>query len=91
MARIEEVTREMLENSIDHTWLDDQLMPKSWKCPHCGKRNTTSRYADEILIENFKYIEHCGCGVVHCWELRLSDDFKRKVVNMLLGDERNDT
>lgn len=87
MSRIERITMEQLENSIDHTWLENKLMPKKWKCPHCGRRNTTGRYADEILMEHFKYLEHCGCGYVHCWELRLTDDFKRQVVDYLTGGQ----
>lgn len=84
MARIERGTMEMLENSVDHTWLTDSMIPKSWKCPHCGRKNKTGKYADEILLENFKYLEHCGCGYVHCWELKLTDEFKQKVVDYLL-------
>lgn len=90
MARIERVTREQLENSIDHTWLTNELMPKRWKCPHCGKFNTPGMYADGILLEHFKYLEHCGCGYVHCWELRLTDDFKHKVLEYLNGGITND-
>lgn len=89
MSRIEKVTREDLVNSIDHTWLTDSLMPKKWKCPHCGRQNTTSRYADECLLENFVYLEHCGCGYVHCWELKLTDQFKRKVIDYLTKEEIN--
>lgn len=60
-------------------------MPKSWKCPYCNETNKTGAYADEILIENFKYFEHCAfCCYVHFWELKLTEDFKKKVVSMLL-------
>ena len=85
MARIEKVTQEQIRNSVDHTWLIDQTMPKTWKCPYCGRRNKTGIYAEEILLENFKYIEHCGCGYVHCWELKLTDGFKQAVIDMLTG------
>lgn len=85
MSRFERVTPEQLRNSVDHTVLKDRTMPKSWKCPHCGKRNKTGQYADEILLEHFKYLQHCGCGYVHSWELELSDDFKKQVVDMLMG------
>jgi hypothetical protein len=54
-------------------------MPKKWKCPHCGRENKTSIYADECLLENFKYLEHCWCGYVHCWELKLTEEFKKNL------------
>lgn len=88
MSRVEKVNREDLISSIDHTWLTDSLMPKRWKCPHCGRHNTTSRYADECLLENFVYLEHCGCGYVHCWELKLTDQFKRKVIDYITKGEK---
>lgn len=57
------------------------------------ERNTTGRitnldftgqYADEILMEHFKYLEHCElCGYVHAWELSLSDKFKDQVMAMV--------
>ena len=71
-------------SQLDETYLVDRLMPKTWKCPHCGKRNKTGIYADEILIDNFKYLEHCGCGYVHIWYLQITDGFKRQVVSMLM-------
>lgn len=91
MSRIERVTKEQLENSIDHTWIINDLMPKRWKCPHCHKMNTTGQYADEILLNYFKYLEHCGCGYVHCWELKLTEDFKRKVIKVLTGGQNGTT
>lgn len=69
----------------DHTILTDRTLPKTWICPHCGQRNITGIYANDILMEHFRYLEHCGCGYVHSWELILTDDFKRKVVSMLLS------
>ena len=84
MARIEKVTPEQLRNSVDNTILKDRLMPKSWKCPHCGRRNKSGQYADEILLEHGKYLEHCGCGYVHSWELELTDEFKKSIVKVLL-------
>lgn len=73
--------------SIDETRLVDETMPKSWVCPHCRKKNITGDYADEILIENFKYLEHCPrCGYVHIWTLELTEGFKRKVVVQLLRE-----
>lgn len=70
---------------IDETHLIDRLMPKSWTCHHCGRRNKTGMYADEILLETFKYFEHCGCGYVHFWDLKLTDGFKQQVVDLLTG------
>lgn len=53
-------------------------MPKSWVCPHCRKKNRTGDYADEILLENFKYLEHCPrCGYVHAWTLELTEAYKK--------------
>lgn len=72
-------------NSLDYTKLVNKLMPKTWKCPHCKRRNKTGMYADEILAENLRYVEHCGCGYVHLWELELTDDFKKQVVEYLKG------
>ena len=40
--------------------------------------------ADEILMEHGKYLEHCGCGYVHIWYLKLTDGFKQRVVDMLM-------
>lgn len=90
MSKIEKVTREDLEKSIDHTWLTDSLMSKKWKCPHCGRENKTSIYADECLLENFKYLEHCWCGYVHCWELKLTEEFKKNVIEYLMKGDIND-
>lgn len=62
MSRIEKVEWKDGRPAVDpqdETILTNKLVPKSWKCPHCGKRNRTGHYADEILMENFKYLEHC--------------------------------
>lgn len=70
---------------IDKTTLVNRTMPEQWICPHCGQRNRTGLEANDILLEHFKYLQHCRtCGYVHFWELKLTDDFKQKVVNMLL-------
>ena len=70
----------------DETILEDRLMPKLWKCPHCGKENRTSQYADEIILEHFKYIQHCEhCGYLHIWYLHLTDKSKRGVISLLTG------
>ena len=80
MADVERATI----NRADVTVLTDKTIPKSWTCPHCGKRQKTGKYAEETLLEHFKYLEHCvHCGYVHAWELRLTDDFKRKVLEYL--------
>lgn len=72
-------------NKIDETILVNKTVPQTWACPHCGKRNHTGPFADEILLENFKYLEHCPkCGYVHYWELRLTEEFKQAVVDNLL-------
>lgn len=69
---------------IDVTLLTDKGLPKIWKCPHCGTRNMMGKYKEEELFEFFKTMQHCCyCGYVHLWELKLSDDFKQKVVDML--------
>lgn len=80
MAEIEKA----IINPLDVTVLTDSTMPKTWVCPHCGKRQKTGMHADEILLEHFQYLEHCvRCGFVHAWELKLTDDFKRMVVEYL--------
>ena len=74
--------------AIDETTLTNRLMPKTWTCPHCGRRNQTGQAADSILLEHFKYLQLCEkCGYVHFWRLELTDDFKRKVVRMLTEGE----
>ena len=71
---------------IDRTVVVNNFLPKSWKCPHCGQRQKMSIYGDETLIEFGKHIQHCGtCGYLHIWELELTDDFKKKVVDMMMG------
>lgn len=70
---------------IDVTTLIDEGLPKSWRCPHCWKRNKTGQYKEEELFEFFQTMQHCSnCGYVHMWELKLTDEFKQKVVNCLL-------
>ena len=74
---------------IDVTELVDRSIPKSWKCTHCGRQQSTGPYAEEILLENFKYIEHCTkCGYLHLWRLTLTDAFKQGVIDMLTGGKR---
>ena len=67
------------------TILTNKTIPKFWECPFCKKINQTGASAEEILIENFKYLEYCAhCGYIHFWKLQLTEDFKKKVVRMLL-------
>lgn len=69
---------------IDVTKVTNEFTKRYWKCPHCGRKQRTGAYADEILLNHGKYIEHCiGCGYLHLWELTLTDDFKRKIIELL--------
>lgn len=71
---------------IDITKLVNKGMPKTWTCPHCGKRNRVGPYKEEELIEFGKTLQHCDyCGYVHLWKLELTEDFKHAVVDMLLS------
>lgn len=71
-------------NSIDETHLIDKGLPKSWTCPHCGKRNKMGQYKEEELFQFFKTLQHCDhCAYVHIWILELSEEFKRKTIEML--------
>ena len=75
---------------IDETVLINRSMPKQWKCPHCGRKQKTGAYADEILMEHFKYLEHCvSCGYVHIWILKLTDDFKKRVIEYMIAGKRS--
>lgn len=76
---------------IDETEIVNGTLPKSWKCPHCGKRNQMGRYKEEEFMEFFKTMQHCDrCGYVHLWTLKLTEDFKRKVLGMLLEGAEQD-
>ena len=69
---------------IDHTVIVNGGLPKSWKCPHCGKRQTFTKLDDETFITYMKFIRHCEkCGYLHFWELKLTEDFKKQVVEQL--------
>ena len=73
---------------IDRTVITNSILPKSWKCPHCGQRQKMNPFGDETLIEFGKHIQHCKtCGYLHLWELNLTDDFKTRVVGMLAGED----
>ena len=69
---------------IDETTLVDQTLPKTWTCPHCGKRNRMDPNAEEIFLEHFKIIRHCpSCSYLHIWTLVLTEDFKKSVIEMI--------
>ncbi len=71
--------------SIDVTIIRDSELPKMWTCPHCGKRNRMGKYKEEEFLEFFKTMQHCDrCSYVHLWKLELSEEFKKKVIDMLL-------
>lgn len=71
--------------SIDETIIRDKGLPKTWTCPHCGKRNKMGEYKEEEFIEFGKTMQHCDrCSYVHLWKLELSEGFKKKVIDMLL-------
>lgn len=76
----------MDENKKDETVLINKGLPKMWTCPHCGKCNRMGRYKEEELFEFYKTMQHCdNCGFVHLWTLKLTEDFKKRVVDMLMG------
>ena len=71
-------------SNIDETIVVNKRLPKSWTCPHCGKRNLMGKYKEEEFIEFFKTMQQCEkCGYVHIWFLKLTEDFKKKVVDYL--------
>lgn len=68
---------------IDETIIKDKGLPKTWTCPHCGKRNRMGKYKEEEFIMFGKTMQHCDrCSYVHLWKLELSDEFKKKVIDM---------
>lgn len=77
--------KKVIRVSIDETHLIDSSIPDTWRCPHCLKNNHTEQYADEILLEDKLYLEHCEhCGYVHSWTLELTEKFKQEVITHLL-------
>lgn len=77
----------MSRRSIDETVIVNGVLPKSWKCPHCGKRQTFAKEDNEIFMEFMQFIRHCeNCGYLHFWKLELTEDFKKKVVEQLAID-----
>lgn len=76
----------MSQTSIDRTILVNTLLPKTWKCPHCGKRQTFAEHDEGILLQYGRFIRHCErCGYLHSWELKLTDEFKKAVADMVIG------
>ena len=72
--------------NIDETILVNCSLPKRWTCPHCGKRTKMDPYAEEIFLEFFQVIRQCpACGFLHIWRLELTEDFKRKTIDLLLN------
>lgn len=72
--------------NIDETTLVNCSLPKRWTCPHCGKRTKMDPYAEEIFLEFFHVIRQCpACGRLHIWRLELTEEFKRKTIDMLLN------
>ena len=71
---------------IDETTLVDRSLPKRWTCPHCGKQTPMDPYAEEIFLEFFQVLRQCpSCGHIHLWRLELTEEFKRKTIDMLLN------
>lgn len=71
--------------NIDETIITDACLPKSWTCPHCGERNKMGKYKEEEFLKFFRTMQHCDkCGYVHTWKLVLTDDFKKKMISMLV-------
>lgn len=81
----------MTQTSIDRTILRNTLPKEKWRCPHCGRVQTLDDQDMEILMRYMRFIRHCeNCGYLHSWELQLTDDFKRKVVDMVVGWARGE-
>jgi transcription elongation factor Elf1 len=77
----------MSRRSIDETVIVNGTLPKSWKCPHCGKRQSFAKTDDEIFISFMQLIRHCEkCGDLHFWKLELTEDFKKQVGEQLALD-----
>lgn len=77
----------MSRRSIDETVIVNGTLPKSWRCPHCGKRQKFGKEDEEIFMSYMKLIRHCEkCGYLHFWKLELTEDFKKQVVEQLAID-----
>ena len=89
MSGFKSGTIDELIDRRDVTELVDKGLQKSWKCPHCGKRNKMDEFAEELLLRYFKVFRHCEqCGYVHMWELTLTENFKKEVVTFLVQEMR---
>ena len=76
--------------NVDETIITDVNLPLIWKCPHCGAVSRLDEEAVEVLIRHFRLTRQCGrCGHLHVWILRLTEDFKKKVVEYLLNGGTN--
>lgn len=74
----------MNDIDMDYTVITDGGLPKSWTCPHCGKRQKLSEQDNEIFMRFMRFIRHCErCGYLHCWKLDLTEEFKQKIVDEL--------
>lgn len=49
----------MSRRSIDETVIVNGTLPKSWRCPHCGKRQKFGKEDEEIFMSYMKLIRHC--------------------------------
>ena len=71
-------------SDIDHTVIVNGRLPKSWTCPHCGKRQKLDAQDNEIFMTYMRFIRHCErCGYLHSWKLELTETFKQDVVKRL--------
>ena len=77
-------TRKIKMSNIDITIIQYGLLPKSFICPHCHKRNPIPEMHQEDFIRYMKHIQHCDyCGNLHFWELRLSEFFMKNVIDYI--------
>ena len=77
----------MSRRIIDETVIVNGVLPKSWKCPHCGKKQKFGKEDEEIFMSFMQLIRHCeNCGYLHFWKLELTEDFKKQVVEQLAID-----
>ena len=74
--------------NVDETEIVNTLkLPERWRCPHCGRGNTIGPIEQDIFTEHFKVISECRyCGYLHIFTLKLTEDFKKGVVNMVKGE-----
>jgi len=59
------------------------VLPKRFKCPHCGKWTALDRWADETFRLCGKVIRQCNhCGYIHFWR-------KKEEGNGQAGDQQD--